>query len=93
MGKPPGLGEQECVVASHEVLFETSDVAVCDACGARLPDEAAADDGGPGASGRGAYLWARGDEIRLEDVPLCASCACAIGMSALARWEIEEEEG
>jgi hypothetical protein len=93
MEKSPVLGKDECVVASHEVLFETSDVAVCDACGAALPDEAAADDAASGASGRGAYLWARGDEIRREEVPLCASCACAIGMSALARWEIEEEEG
>jgi hypothetical protein len=43
--------------------------------------------------GQGVYLWARGDEMRIESVPLCASCASAIGMTALARWEIEEEEG
>ena len=34
-----------------------------------------------------------GDETRLETVPLCTACAAAIGMTALARWEIEEEEG
>jgi hypothetical protein len=48
---------------------------------------------GFGIPGRGVYLSARGDEIRFESVPLCASCASAIGMTALARWEIEEEEG
>ena len=42
---------------------------------------------------RGTYLWLRGDRVVLEDAPLCASCASAIGMTALARWEIEEEEG
>jgi hypothetical protein len=43
--------------------------------------------------GLGVYLWARGDEIRFEGAPLCTACASAIGMTALARWEIEEEEG
>jgi hypothetical protein len=38
-------------------------------------------------------MWARGDSVRFEKAPLCASCASAIGMTALARWEIEEEEG
>ncbi len=43
--------------------------------------------------GEGVYLWARGNEVRYEKAPLCPSCAAAIGMTALARWEIEEEEG
>ena len=43
--------------------------------------------------GQGVYLWARGDEVRFERAPLCPSCASAIGMTALTRWEIEEEEG
>jgi hypothetical protein len=91
MRKSPELGEEECVVASHEILFAISDDAACDACGASLGDDAGGDD--PGARGRGTYLWARGEEVRLEHVPLCTSCASAIGVTALARWEIEEEEG
>jgi hypothetical protein len=79
------------VVASHDVLFAVSDEVLCDVCGAPLRAEAASEE--PDARGRGTYLWARGDDVRLEDVPLCASCASAIGMTALARWEIEEEEG
>jgi hypothetical protein len=62
----------------------------CDACaGPVVPDE----DDGYSLPGEGVYLWTRGDEVRFERAPLCASCAAAIGMAALARWEIEEEEG
>ncbi len=56
----------------------------CHAC-----DEAI--DGEPG--GRGLFLWARGDDVQLEEPPLCARCATAIGMSAQRIWEVEEEEG
>jgi hypothetical protein len=78
------------VVVSHEDLFAPSD-ACCDACGEVLGDPS--DDEGFAIPGSGAYLWARGDTVRLESVPLCPACASAIGMTALARWEIEEEEG
>ena len=63
----------------------------CDACGEAL--DAIDDAPGYAIPGQGVYLWARGEETRLESVPLCAACASAIGMTALARWEIEEEEG
>ena len=79
------------VTASHEALFEVDEPAQCDACGAPLPDEG--DEHGYGVVGSGVYLWTRGDSVRFETAPLCASCASAIGMTALARWEIEEEEG
>jgi hypothetical protein len=81
------------VVVSHESLFESSSaVERCDACGSVLaPQEE--DDGGYGVRGLGVYHWVRGDEARFEKAPLCPSCAAAIGMTALARWEIEEEEG
>jgi len=62
----------------------------CDACGAPLPEDA---DEGFSLPGQGVYLWTRGSEVRFEKVPLCPDCASGIGMSALARWEIEEEEG
>jgi hypothetical protein len=66
--------------------------ALCDACG-KIVDMDPADGGARSAPGHGVYLWARGDEIRFETVPLCASCATAIGLAALGRCEIEEEEG
>ncbi len=63
----------------------------CDACGGALPPED--DDDGFGIPGTGIYVWTRGTEARFEKVPLCVSCASAIGVTALARSEIEEEEG
>jgi hypothetical protein len=82
---------EELIVSSHEALFVEAASTRCDACGEPIGEA----DGAEGYSvpGRGIYLWARGEETRLESVPLCASCASAIGMTALARWEIEEEEG
>jgi hypothetical protein len=77
--------------ASHDALFEAAAAPGCDACGAPLPE--GDDDDGFGVAGAGVYLWTRGDSVRFEQAPLCASCASAIGMTALARWEIEEEEG
>jgi hypothetical protein len=65
--------------------------APCDACGEAVP--AASEHEGYEVPGRGVYLWVRGDKVTLEHVPLCARCASAIGMKALSRWEIEEEEG
>jgi hypothetical protein len=83
--------EDEAVVASHEALFAAEGELRCDACGAGL-DEGGEDDGF-GVAGSGVYMWTRGDDVRLENAPLCPACASAIGMTALARWEIEEEEG
>jgi hypothetical protein len=91
MSKAIPSEQGELFVASHDVLFEPIDQAGCDACGQPLPLEDDCD--GYGIPGSGVYLWKRGDDVRLEKVPLCASCASAIGMTALARWEIEEEEG
>ena len=87
--------EEGYVVLSHEALFAAaSREERCDACGARLPsEEDDNDDAGYLVRGQGVYHWVRGDEARSEKVPLCPSCAAAIGMTALARWEIEEEEG
>lgn len=56
----------------------------CDACDCAIEGE-------PGGSGL--YLWSRGDdELRLEEPPLCDSCATAIGTTALRRWDEEDEE-
>ena len=55
---------------------------VCDSCGKRFDGEPA---------GRGLYVSTRGDEVRYEEPPLCARCADAIGLAALAQWDVEEE--
>lgn len=85
---------EPCVTLAHDALFAAPAAIVCDACGEPVdPVGAVEDDEGYGVPGEGVYLWTRGDEVRFEKAPLCATCASAIGMAALARWEIEEEEG
>jgi len=84
------------VTASHSVLFEDQEVERCDVCKDLLepletPDDLA--DEGYSSRGRGVFVWARGDERRYQESPLCAGCAAAIGVTALQRWEIEEDEG
>jgi hypothetical protein len=80
-------------VAGHEVLFASDDdEARCDVCERPISDD---DDEGHAVSGRGLYVWTRGEDVATtrEEPPLCPSCAAALGLTALARWEIEEEEG
>jgi hypothetical protein len=79
------------VSCGHEALFDDGDAANrCDVCG-QLVEEDSGD--GPALPGSALYVWTRGDEVRREEPPLCPSCAAALGLSALGRWEIEEEEG
>ena len=56
----------------------------CDVCDEPIEGEPA---------GRGLYMWTRGDEVRFEEPALCEGCATAIGVTALAQWSLEEEEG
>ncbi len=56
----------------------------CDACGGKIDGEPA---------GSGLLLWVRGDDVVREEPPLCDQCALAIGMTALMRWEMEEDDG
>jgi hypothetical protein len=65
--------------------------AICDVCGKKVED--LDDEDGEQLSGSGLYIWLRGDKVVYEEPPLCASCGTAISMTALGRWEIEEEEG
>jgi hypothetical protein len=85
-------GQVAFATASHDILFEDDELCECDVCGAPLPDDDD-DERGYGMRGSGMYMWTRGESVRFEKAPLCSSCASAIGMTALARWEIEEEEG
>lgn len=55
----------------------------CDLCGESF-------EGVPGGSGL--FLWTRGEELRVEEPPLCEECASRITIGALMKWEIEEEE-
>lgn len=56
----------------------------CDVCDEAIEGEPA---------GRGLYMWTRGEESRFEEPALCRHCSTAIGVTALAAWSIEEEEG
>ena len=56
----------------------------CHACNTPIEGEPA---------GRGLMVFVRGDRVEYEEPPLCEHCAHAISMTALYRWEIEEEEG
>ena len=78
------------VSGTHALLFAV-EPSRCDACGEDLSEPEP--ESGFGVRGSGLYIWTRGEELRCEEPPLCADCAAAIGLSALARWEIEEEEG
>ena len=81
------------VTASHAVLFEDATAPRCDVCAGALTGADGATDDEESGSGRGLLVWSRGEERRYQEPPLCAACATAIGVSALQRWEIEEEEG
>jgi hypothetical protein len=77
--------------ASPAFVADDAQPSRCDCCDA--PMMALDDDDGYALRGAGVYVWTRGEEVRREIVPLCATCAAGIGVSALAGWESEEEEG
>lgn len=81
------------VTAGHAVLFEETEERRCDVCAGALSSDNDGDDESETGTGRGLLLWSRGEERRYQEAPLCTACATAIGVSALQRWEIEEEEG
>ena len=90
-GSGPAAG---FVTAGHAVLFEDADANRCDVCAAPLDHASEGDDEDrPDVTGRGLLVWARGEERRYQEPPLCSACAAAIGVSALWRWETEEDEG
>jgi hypothetical protein len=57
----------------------------CDMCGKVC-------DGAP--AGSGLMVWFRGDEMRIDEPPLCGDCSTRITMGAMSKWinEGEEEE-
>ena len=78
-----------CVSASHRALFAAEDPS-CAVCQGPLDSPVETD--GYALDGEGLLMWARGDERRWETPPLCSFCATAIGVAALSRWEIEDDE-
>ena len=73
--------------ASHPIGSVSSEQAAfaCDLCG----DECT---GSP--TGSGLFLWHRGDELRIEEPPLCEQCTSRVTMGAVSKWAIEgDEEG
>jgi hypothetical protein len=78
------------IMVSHDLLF-APEAPACDCCGERITAEEQDEDGG--APGHGLYLWMRHGQRVYEEPPLCAACASAITITALLRWEMEEEEG
>jgi hypothetical protein len=70
-------------VATHRALFATSGRPTCDRCGARVY-------GAP--AGRGLLVWARGDERRFEEPPLCDDCAPQIAMLGQRQFDATDEE-
>ena len=82
---------QDFVAASHAILFEDNETHCCDVCA--VPVDPRGEDEGYDVRGRGLLVWTRGDERRYEERLLCPRCATAVGVSALLRLEIEEEEG
>jgi hypothetical protein len=82
------------VTASHSILFADHAQNRCDVCHEEFAgDEEEEGEVGHRVAGRGLLVWTRGEERRYQEPPLCPSCASAIGLSALQRWEIEEDEG
>lgn len=82
------------VTASHSVLFAEPAKNRCDVCQEQFAGDEDQDlDHEHRVSGHGLLVWTRGEERRYQEPPLCPSCASAIGLSALQRWEIEEDEG
>jgi hypothetical protein len=82
--------ETRYAVLGHEALFTDDEAGRCDVCGAPVAEDSGHGNAVPGSA---LYVWARGGETRRDEPPLCPSCASALGLTALGRWEIEEEEG
>lgn len=76
----------------HSVLFTDVEAHRCDVCAEPVSDDNEEEEGFD-VKGRGLLVWSRGEERRYQEPLLCAGCATAVGVSALQRWEIEEEEG
>jgi hypothetical protein len=71
-------------VGTHRALFTHPSERRCDLCDASIPVH--------GDGGSGLYIWTRSGEIRYEEPPLCVTCGPALALTAMRRWEEEDEE-
>ncbi len=87
---PPSTHEATThfATASHDALFQTQSEQRCDVCGCALCE----DDGKWAVGGAGMFVWARGEDVRRENAPLCAECGTAIFASALGSLDLDDEE-
>ena len=76
---------------SHRALFDEKkeEERRCDVCGEIAEED---DDDACVSSGRGLYIWTRGEETRYEEPPICARCGQALGLAQVRRWAIEDDE-
>jgi len=51
---------------------------VCDGCGLPILGEPA---------GRGMLIWTRGEQVRVEQPPLCEACARAATVAGMGMWD------
>jgi hypothetical protein len=95
----PESAKKTYFAASTRDLFRQSEIVRCDVCSIPLAPLHDADDAQVAQvdryaiRGSGMYVWYRGSERRVEERSLCPQCGTAVGLKALQRWEIEEEEG
>ena len=54
----------------------------CSLCDCDLPE---------GAASTGLFMWTRGDHVRFEEPPLCATCSRDVGISAFLRWPWDDD--
>ncbi len=72
--------------ATHHDLFAEASIIRCDVCDTPLSSANSEE------QGTGVYIWARGAEVRREEVPLCPTCSDAIFASAVALIDLDDEE-
>jgi hypothetical protein len=83
-----GRFARSSAIGTHRALFQGEGERRCDLCDAIISTLSSdAND-----CGSGLYVWTRGTEVRYEEPPLCGTCGPAIALSAMRRWEEEDEE-
>ena len=84
-----GRFARNSAIGTHRALFQGEGERRCDVCDALIAPTPL-DDSQDGGSGL--YVWTRGTEVRYEEPPLCMRCGPALAVTAMRRWEEEDEE-
>ena len=76
---------QKLPPAAHDVELESEKLEeyCCDLCGKAGTGEPAS---------RGLFLWYRGDEVRVEEPPLCRTCSDRVYLTALRTFSVEAQD-